>query len=272
MAHSNPQFTPAQILAAGQRAEADGRIDDAIQFFRHLAEHYPETQEAGDAGEALARITRRTTVPQARGMQGGAPEHFPRGRSDNGGPHAATVRPGGSQFSDAARFPSHGPAGDTRGPAGHPRNGGAPAQPQGAHFPAPQRQSMQIAPAGYDHDDGFDAYDEVPVRRRGYWVGRFLAFMFTFFGAMLVAVGIAFSALIFVPDLAALAGLSRGMLAVFGTFVAIVGPGVALTGVVFLLFGQLSRAIFDSADAARYVAELHTAGVAAEQRLRLSSR
>ena len=56
MAQSQAQYTPAQILDLGRRAEADGRQDYALQLFRHLAEHYP-----GDPG----------TEPR----RGEAPEH-----------------------------------------------------------------------------------------------------------------------------------------------------------------------------------------------------
>lgn len=46
------QYTPSQILEAGRRAEAEGRIEYAIKFYRHLIDHHggaPETQDAHDA-------------------------------------------------------------------------------------------------------------------------------------------------------------------------------------------------------------------------------
>jgi len=52
-----PQFTPEQVLAAGRHAESEGRIDYAIQFYRHLTEYYRNTPEATAAGEALARLS-----------------------------------------------------------------------------------------------------------------------------------------------------------------------------------------------------------------------
>lgn len=56
MVQGTPQFTPTQVLDAGRRAEAEGKIDYAIQFYRHLTDHYSFTPEAAGAREALARI------------------------------------------------------------------------------------------------------------------------------------------------------------------------------------------------------------------------
>jgi hypothetical protein len=56
MVHALPQFTPAQLIESGRRAEAEGRLDLAVQFYRHLTEHFAEAVEAAEAHGALGRI------------------------------------------------------------------------------------------------------------------------------------------------------------------------------------------------------------------------
>ena len=60
MVHASPQVTAAQVLDAGRRAEADGRLDYAIQFYRHLTDHHAGAPEAEEAREALSRLKRQT--------------------------------------------------------------------------------------------------------------------------------------------------------------------------------------------------------------------
>lgn len=50
------QFTPPQMLEAGHRAESEGRLDLASQFYRHLTEHYAFTGEAAEARNGLGRL------------------------------------------------------------------------------------------------------------------------------------------------------------------------------------------------------------------------
>ena len=49
-------FTPQQVLDAGKRAETEGRRDYAIQFYRHLTDHWADTPEASAARDGLARL------------------------------------------------------------------------------------------------------------------------------------------------------------------------------------------------------------------------
>ncbi|HXF53512.1 MAG TPA: hypothetical protein VNK52_05250 [Hyphomicrobiaceae bacterium] len=60
------QFTPSQILEAGRRAEAEGRTEYAIQFYRHLVDHHGSAPEAEAAHDALVLI-------EARRAGGGPP-------------------------------------------------------------------------------------------------------------------------------------------------------------------------------------------------------
>jgi hypothetical protein len=55
-------FTPPQLLEAGQRAEQEGRLELAAQFYRHLIDQYGVAQEAEEARKGLGRVA--MTAPQ----------------------------------------------------------------------------------------------------------------------------------------------------------------------------------------------------------------
>jgi hypothetical protein len=59
------QFTPEQLIVAGRRAEAQGQTAYALQFYRFLAEKFPNTTEAFEARDALYRLT--SPAPAANG-------------------------------------------------------------------------------------------------------------------------------------------------------------------------------------------------------------
>jgi len=54
--HVPTQFTPAQLLESGRRAETEGRLDLAVQFYRHLTDNFAYTAEAAEAHNALGRV------------------------------------------------------------------------------------------------------------------------------------------------------------------------------------------------------------------------
>ena len=56
MPQGSPQFTPRQLLDAGLRAEAEGKLDHANQLYRHLTDHYAYTTEAAEARNGLGRL------------------------------------------------------------------------------------------------------------------------------------------------------------------------------------------------------------------------
>lgn len=84
------QVTAAQVLDAGRRAEADGRVEYAIQFYRHLTDHYAAAPESAAARDALSRLDPRNPagVPQqsARRSVGRAAPIAARAQAP--GPHA----------------------------------------------------------------------------------------------------------------------------------------------------------------------------------------
>lgn len=50
------QFTPAHFLSAARRAEAEGKLDLAVQFYRHIAEHFSTSAEALEARDGIQRL------------------------------------------------------------------------------------------------------------------------------------------------------------------------------------------------------------------------
>jgi hypothetical protein len=56
MVHASPQFTPTQLLDSGRRAETEGTLDLAVQFYRHLTDHHAYTAEAAEARNGLGRV------------------------------------------------------------------------------------------------------------------------------------------------------------------------------------------------------------------------
>ncbi len=56
MLHVPTQFTPAQLLESGRRAETEGKLDLAVQFYRHLTDNFAYTAEAAEAHNALGRV------------------------------------------------------------------------------------------------------------------------------------------------------------------------------------------------------------------------
>ena len=101
------QVTAAQVLDAGRRAEADGRVEYAIQFYRHLTDHHGAAPEAAAARDALSRLDHRRSAvpPEHQPARGGvaraapiatrAPAPTPRA-PNSGGKSSIKIAPAGS--------------------------------------------------------------------------------------------------------------------------------------------------------------------------------
>jgi hypothetical protein len=63
LTHASQPFTPTQLVESGRRAEAQGRPDLAIQFYRYLTEHFSQAEEAAEAYNALGRIGAAQSLP-----------------------------------------------------------------------------------------------------------------------------------------------------------------------------------------------------------------
>jgi hypothetical protein len=221
MAQGSQQFTPAQILEAGRRAEIEGRVDFAVQFYRHLMDHMPRTPEASVAEQALLRLA----VQAAPGAPAG-------GGAANGLYQGAKPVPDGAGPSMAATYSV--PASARAGAA--VRNIGPPP-------PEPEETARRKL--------------AVPRSRRRYRTGRFVARMFTFLGffeigggALILCMVAVTQAGVTLPGLLSLIDGQTPLIAIaVGVVLILVGAGVVLGG-------QLARALFDQASATRDLAAL----------------
>ena len=206
---ASPQITAAQVLDAGRRAEADGRVEYAIQFYRHLADHHSGAPEAAAARAALSRLKRRSS---------NSPELATHARAD-----PPPLRTAG-----------------TRGSAGMAR------AEQVARGP------IRIAPAGRVQTE---LPLEVPEPVRAYVIGRLIAHGFAALGIFLFSVGLlaAVAGVMLPSDL--VARMPQWMPAVH----PFAGPIAAGTGILFVSWGQLTRAVFDIASSSRDLAAIERA-------------
>ncbi len=94
MPQATAQYSAAQILEAGRRAETEGRFEYAVQFYRHLTDFHAAAPEAATAREALARISaRRTTdVPPSLPTIAAARSGAASGTNGHHGPASPTAR------------------------------------------------------------------------------------------------------------------------------------------------------------------------------------
>lgn len=237
MAQNSQQFTSAQILEAGQRAEVEGRLEYAIQFYRHLTDHLPRSLEAATAREALSKLgalapgAERTAPPQTNG----------------------TTAPG--YYNNASPLPNNGNG-----------NGAAPPQQQ----PYPRPMGTAVATTRRPHPNpgaapapAAKAAFTLPKSKRRYRTGRFFARCFSVLGFLQMGAGIALM-------IAGLISQFGGGLSVLPAIIASQSPvlaggagaAVLFLGAVQVLGGQLARAIFDQASASRDIAAYNRARAA----------
>ncbi len=70
-----PQFNAGQIMEAARRAEAEGKLDFALQFYRHVIEHHGadlEAYEARDSFQRLMALQRDQRMQERRARADGA--------------------------------------------------------------------------------------------------------------------------------------------------------------------------------------------------------
>jgi hypothetical protein len=200
MLHVPTQFTPAQLLESGRRAENEGKLDLAVQFYRHLTDNFAYTAEAAEAHNALGRV-------------------------------------------GAAQSQIWQPTGNIHVNGNGAHHNGNSMHANGVHTAAPARSTR-------------------PSRRRPvaprdhYRTGRAMARIFSGLGWLIVALGLLLPLLYVVPDTP---------LRMFGLpYVIGSAVGVVFTGFLVVFSGQIARAIFDQANAARDLAALERAKLVAE--------
>ncbi len=219
MAQSKQQFSPDQILEAGRRAETQGQGEYAIQFFRHLVEFYPASNEAAVAREALQRLTPRNGEVSPTVARNGTPQRTPMDAKPADG---------------AMRDPLRPPVGPVRSQT--------PQQPQ-QPSQAPRPHEPRAGHAANTRERG---ELQLPVAVNGYLLGRSIAVLVLGLGVLLIVAGIAIIAM----------GSILGTVPLIPPVAppAALGGALAALGVVLAFIGQFTLATFATANATRETA------------------
>jgi hypothetical protein len=218
--HGAPHYTPHQIIEAGQRAESDGQLQYAIQFYRHVLDNFAGSPEAGYAHERLALLE-----PAPNPVAGFEPAMA---SSGSWPPPADELSMPRRQVQPRSARPVQS---DSDIATDQQLSMPAIARPRGG---AVQTNASVRAQAVAAHRDSY---------RMGRLVARVVTFLgwlsFVFGGVVALAAG----------------AVQFGVVPVraFG-FVAVVlpfGGMVFVAGFVMIFFGQFARASFDTANATR---------------------
>jgi hypothetical protein len=214
MGQMSVQYTPVQVLQAARRAEAEGKMDYALQFYRHLVEHHGTTAEAQEAREGLFRIAEwrwgEARVTQRQEAVNAAPA-----------PHAANHAP--SHVSGRGSY-------------------AASAQQQHDYAPEPHSHLPQVIAREAAKAAGATMMQPYKMRYR---TATIVAAVLSGVGWAVVGGGILVAALAaggVVADVSAggLLGLPVGVL---------FGLPAAVVGLVLIVAGQLALAVFESTNA-----------------------
>ena len=242
------QFSPGQILEAGRRAENDGRVGYAIQFYRHLTDHHGWSPEAAVAKEALARLSNVRPAADATTGQPPVQPSPPAQPSPPTYPSQTWSAP--PQGNPQGQVPVNGPRPATPYPNGNP-----PANPPANPPPNPVRPiTGRLAVPGEIAAQAL----RLPEAERRYRIGSAVAWLLFGIGLTLMAAGLAFLALhavgLKVPGtLGLMLGFTGGMPGAMAIFTV---------GVTQVFAAQIGRAMFDTANATRDLAMIERAKIA----------
>lgn len=228
MANASPQLSPAQLLDSGRRAETEGKVDLAAQFYRHLTDHHAYTAEAAEARNGLGRVGAvQAQIWQPVGNGGYSNGNGHVNGHINGGSHTPPIGPpnGGVYINGGAHL---------NGGSAY-ANGNAPIADAGYRGARPARATRRRPVAPRDH----------------YRAGRFMARAFSALGWLIVLAGALAAGLYFLPGSPL---LHFEILPVLGASVAAV-----VTGLAVVFSGQVARAVFDQANATRDLVALERA-------------
>lgn len=253
MAQSSPQFTAAQVLEAGQQADAGGNRDYAIQFYRHIVDHHPGSSEAVLAREGLLRLLGHTAVAQAEQRHDRATQEPVSKPALVNASYAAARENSANQIS-----PMHNGYSNqhktTTGPA--PQRG-SPEQPM------QQQNGLQgsaLVPAA-ETDPNASAIPKqffLPAQYDHYRTGRYLAICSGLLGWLVLCLGFVAAA----AGTGLIPGLTKYVDMVPGL---IYGAAALFAGLLMIFASQLAQAIFDNANATRDLAAIERAKVRQSQ-------
>jgi hypothetical protein len=235
MAQTQVQYTPVQVLQAARRAEAEGKMDYALQFYRHIVEHHGTAIEAQEAREGLfriaewrwgeARIARRQEAAVANGYSGQGGQSVQSVQS--GQPQQQRERVAVTPAATSAQQQSYTPE-----PADS-------AVPMTGATRMPQIIAREAAAQAAEGNEAPVAY------KARYRVARFMALLLSGCGWASVLGGVAVALLAFADATAdvsavALLGLPLGI---------VLGVPAAVIGLVLIVTGYLAVAVFESTNA-----------------------
>ena len=280
MSQAYPQFTPVQILEAGQRAFAEGRTEYAAQFFKHLIDHYADTPEAAVARDAMVQVngamaqpaTPRYTQPNGAQQAASASTQpspgYAQSTAANGSLQGVQLSVNGAAggqangYAQAGYAPNGHPANGAHGTQGYEPNGYAPSQrgvgqqpnamPQQARHaegmprqaPAQQAEASARAAAA-PHSRS------LPTPEKNYIIGRVIAGLLLLIGILGIFAGIVLIyAAISDPAIFARFDIATPAEALIFSVAIFVGSIVAL------ITAQIATALFDGADAAAELCRL----------------
>lgn len=245
MAQAQVQYTPVQVLQAARRAEAEGKMDYALQFYRHIVEHHGTSVEAQEAREGLFRIAEwRWGEARVARRQETTGASAPVPQAANPAPVPAQGQPPSSN-ANAYQAPASAPQRTAVTPvtASQPTAVYTPPEPadQAVPMTGQTRMPQIIARETAKAEAG---EDEVAYKPR-YRAGKACAFLVSGSGWITLLVAFAFAALGF--------GGGQADLSVTGIFGLPLGfvlavPAV-ITGLVLVVAGYIAVAVFESSNA-----------------------
>jgi hypothetical protein len=228
MVQTSVQFTPVQVLQAARRAEAEGKMDYALQFYRHLVEQHGTTPEAQEAREGLFRIAewrwgeaRVARSREAGGAGATPPQNSPPAQPPQSPPSGAT----GQRVYNVANT--------------HPQQ-----QPSNYYSEQPQSGAAtgKLPQVAREHDQ---AGEDLPPFRPRFKIAKFAATVLSALGWITLVAGIGGAA-------AGLGGIYAQLstLALLGLpFGVLLGAPAVVLGLVLVVAGQLAIAVFESTNA-----------------------
>ncbi|MGI9475827.1 MAG: hypothetical protein ACR2PI_03925 [Hyphomicrobiaceae bacterium] len=282
MSQAYPQFTPVQILEAGQRAFSEGRTEYAAQFFKHLIDHYSDTPEAAVARDAMVQVNGAMAQPaapryaqpngaqQAAGTPAQPSPGYAQSTAANGSMQGVPLSVNGAGGAQAnghvqAGYASNGhPANGAQGPQGpqgaqgYEPNGYAPSQrgvgqqpnvmPQHSRqadgMPRQQRQAPAHQAEASTRAAVASRTRDLPNLEKSYIIGRVIAGLLLLIGILGIFAGIVLIyAAISDPAIFARFGIATPAAALMFSVAIFVGSILAL------IMAQVATALFDGADA-----------------------
>ncbi len=246
---SEPQYTPRDILAFGQRAEAEGRYAYAYQIYAHLAQYYSADESGAVARAGLARLQafqgQAQTAAQSSQQNGAVrpPTQPSRPAAVGAGVQTARqVKPANAQARSATRV-SQNSSGTHPVFAPQVRT-----QQKGAEVAQAHQSKKHLAIAqtslSLQNEELLDD-DELADVRLPFYSGRFTMQLAQFLGWLVLLAGVALLIAEFV-GFGVLAQNPR-----FDWWNYAVPSVLILCGLLLVLVSQIAKASFESANASR---------------------